>query len=534
MNARSAIVCAARAAVMAALLLAAPGGKAWAGGKRAGVPKFEGAQEAIVRKQVMRVLKGHGFDLAKSREMETGVQNTGALLESDDGFQKVAKELALAVIVTGEVGKKRAKIVVHDGREGSVLGEASFPGANPRKIAGDVARSFWSKLGGALERGKTPSGAKKPQKAVAEAPEDNENTAEAGDDAAPAGETKAADAGNAAPAEGTSDDSGSRRRKKGAKADDSAGVLREEASTPESPSGPVPPTFEVFFGPTGTSRNLAYHQDYSSVGLRPYSLPLGAAAAVHVVWYPISAFSEGPMQHLGLEIGVEQSFGIQSTIGNDGTPLAGKTFGNTVHEFEGGLRYRIPFGAGSQAWFSATGGEHAFVFSSPNDCNSCRATLDIPDTIYRYARPGVGVRLELTSDISLTVGGGYRYIFNSGGTQLDTFFPHRTLGGVDAELQIGYRVTPMIEARLVGEVRRYFYDMHARAGDTFIAGGAIDQYLTFGVGMAVLLGGSERPAVAAAEEAPPPPKKHKRHKGEDGDAEGDAGEDADGDGGNAE
>ncbi len=135
MTTRSATVLAARAALVVPLLVAATGGSALGeGGKRAGVPRFDGAQEVVVRKQVMRVLKAHGWTLAKSREMELGVANTGALLESDDGFAKVAKELALSVIVTGEIGRKRAKITVHDGRDGSGSGPGGVPG---RKRAED-------------------------------------------------------------------------------------------------------------------------------------------------------------------------------------------------------------------------------------------------------------------------------------------------------------------------------------------------------------------------------------------------------------
>ena len=111
-----------------------------------------------MRKKVMQILKAHGYDLAKSREMEIGLANTGALLDNDEGFAKVAKELALSVIVTGEIGKKRAKISAHDGKDGSLLGEANFAGANPRKVMAEVGRDFWKKLGGDIERGKAPSG----------------------------------------------------------------------------------------------------------------------------------------------------------------------------------------------------------------------------------------------------------------------------------------------------------------------------------------------------------------------------------------
>jgi hypothetical protein len=489
-NTRSGAMRAARAALVVLLLLvgATSGSALAAGSKRAGVPKFEGAQELVIRKQVMKALKVHGWDLAKSREMELGVANAGALLESDADFAKVAKELALSVIVTGEIGKKRAKITVHDGSDGSVLGQAAFPGANPRKMAAEVARAFWSKLGGEIERGRVPSGAKKAQKVVAEAPDDDESAPDPGD--APEPKAKLAERGGASDGEASAkhtDDSGSHREK-----DDDANdnVVREEAGAAESPPGSVPPTFDAFIAPIATNRALAYHQDVSAAGMRPYSLPLAAATALHVVWYPINAVSSGPIQHLGIEAAIEQAFGLSSATGADGSAIAGKTFGNSVHEYAGGLRYRIPFAAGNQAWISGTAGEHAFLFTAPSGCSDCRAMLHIPDTVYRYARPGIGVRLELGGDVSLTVGGGYRYIFNAGGTQLDAYFPHRTVGGVDAELALGYRVTPKLEIRGSGLLRRYFYDMHSKAGDTFLAGGAIDQYWTVGLGLAVLLGGS--------------------------------------------
>jgi len=171
-----------RAAILVPLLVVATGATALAaGGKRAGVPKFDGAQELVVRKRVMQVLKAHGYELAKSREMEIGVANSGALLDGDDGFAKVAKELALSVIVTGEIGRKRAKLTVHDGRDGATLGQAAFPGANPRKMSAEVARTCWSKLGGEIERGRAPSGAKKVQKVVAQAPEDDESAPDTDD-----------------------------------------------------------------------------------------------------------------------------------------------------------------------------------------------------------------------------------------------------------------------------------------------------------------------------------------------------------------
>ena len=149
-----------------ALLLSSAPAQA-AGSKRIGVPKFEGAQETLVRKEVMKSLKAHGFEVVGSRAMADAVRSTGASLDSDDGLQKLAKELSLSAIVTGEVGPKQAKLVVHDGGEGSILGDGSFSGANPRKLGTEVGLTFWKKLGPDVGRGHVPSGAKKPSVAAA-------------------------------------------------------------------------------------------------------------------------------------------------------------------------------------------------------------------------------------------------------------------------------------------------------------------------------------------------------------------------------
>jgi hypothetical protein len=47
--------------------------------------------------------------------------------------------------------------------------------------------------------------------------------------------------------------------------------------------------------------------------------------------------------------------------------------------------------------------------------------------------------------------------------------------------------TSSIEARLQADLRRYFYDMHSVRGDSLIAGGAVDQYLSVAFLLALTL-----------------------------------------------
>jgi hypothetical protein len=490
---------------------------AQAAAKRVGIPKFDGKQEALVRKNVMKSLKAHGFELVKSREMEDAISSTGAHLDSDDGLKTLAKELSLSAIITGEVGPRRAKIVVHDGSEGSVLGDASFAGANPRKLATEVGRDFWRKLGADIGRGQVPKGAKKPQKSSAsEAPEDNEEAAEGGEEAAkpkaePAAESSETPAAEA-PAHG----------KKKPKME----TPPEETAEPGART--TLPWIDIFAGVGGLNRNLSYHQDISATRLFPYSLGLGPVVTGKLVFYPLQAFLPGTLDGLGVEAGIEQAFVSSSQT------AGGNSFTNVVHDFDGGLRYRIPFGLGNDLYFSATGGEHAFTFNGAN-----RGTLNIPDTIYHYARPGAGVRFVLPSNFSVSVAAGYRYVFNKAGTQIsDNFFPRLTVMGADAEVELGYAINQNFEVRAGTEWRRYWFNMHSQAGDKYITGGAVDQYFTFTAGLAFLYGGGE-PVTSSGgggEEAPPPPpppkpKAGRRQPDSDADSDEKTGGDDSGDSG---
>ncbi len=507
-------------------------GAAHAAGKRVGVPAFDGVQEALVRKKVMAVLQAHGFELVKSRQIEATLQSAGARLDSNDGFQTLAKELALQAIVTGEVGKKRAKIVVYDGREGSTIADATFAAANPAKLAAEVGRDFWKKLGAAVEKGHVPSGAKKAQKVVADSPED---APDSGGAAEPSEEAPARKKAVVAEAESDSakkkpkgDEEGEGEKKAEKKKE---GKKEEE----EESSGPVvvPPTLDVSVGLGSMTRQFKYHQPVSK--LRPYQVPGAFAVTFNLVWYPISYLTDGLAQQFGLELHLEQAFGIKSQIGvGDLDFPEGAKFNTVAHDYNGGLRFRVPFGDGSQFYVSTTAGEHAFVFRSSG--NSDRGRLDIPDTIYRYVRPGLGVKVALPLDLSLEVNAGYRLILNGGGQIKDVFFPHLGVGGVEAEATAGWRFSPSWELRASVDFRRYFFSMNSKPEDLStdnvmagvrVAGGAIDQYWSFTGGIAFLMGGTE--PGAASGDAEPAPKKSKASKAK-GDEDENGGDDQGGSG----
>ncbi|HEY2730711.1 MAG TPA: hypothetical protein VGK52_12290 [Polyangia bacterium] len=531
-------------------------GSAAAEKKRVGVPKFDGPQEAVIRKAVMHALKGGGYEVVGSREIDAAAKSAGAELDANDGFKAVAKELAISAFVTGEVGKKKAKLTVRTGSDGSVTGEGSFAGANPRKIAAEVRDGFGRRLGSAVDRGHAPAGAKKPQ-APAPEPEVAEDDKDEGGGAAEGG-----DEGDKA----TKSESKSKKGKEAENEEAPAGssssgpeetVAKKAPSEPEGEAAAVGPrALDIGIGFGGFSRSLSYNQDLFGT-LRQYKLALGPAATVTLLVFPGAFAVGGVAANIGIEANIEQAFGVTSTVPMSTTFQNGATFGTIVHDYYIGGRFRFVLAGGHELAVTAGGGEHAFSFRDGSGPNDIRANLNIPDTIYRYIRGGVVGRFELPSGVTLGLGGAYRYILNKAGqistgpvynpdgsVQIQGFFPYLAVAGIDVDATLGYHITPSIEARVGVNLRRYFYAMNSSPtqcamGCDFlpsgaqvnqVAGGAIDQYIGFNIGAAYIFGGvvpsasssSEEPA---AEEAPAPKKhkKKKKHSEDEDEDEGDKG-----------
>ncbi|HVR62212.1 MAG TPA: hypothetical protein VMU50_09960 [Polyangia bacterium] len=460
--------------------------------KRVGIPRFDGQQEALIRKVVMQIVKGKGFELVRSREIDDAAKAANISLDSNDGYASLAKELALSAIVTGEVGKKKARLAVRNGADGTVTGEGAFAGPSPKKLAVDVAKNFWKRLGAAIDRGKVPAGAKKPGKAAGPAaPEDNEEDKEAAAAASEKEETKAEE----------EKDKAEKKPEKAEKPEEKAAAQEEEkpkkkkrkdaeeeaGETAAAAGGPLR-YLDLSAGARIFKRDLSYNQNVGHADgtgtLRPYNLSaptLGLAA----IFYPgAMGGGGGVLANIGLDASAELGFGLKSTT------KSGASYPTTVHDYAIGLRYRIPFSTSGEFSISVTGGEHAFKLSNRNQ-DPANPLSDLPDTIYRYVRPGLFARVPI-GPLSVFAGAAYRYILTPGQIK-DNYFPNLKVGGIDAQGGLGYAVTRTIEVRAGIDVRRYFYDFKVTQSTApYIVGGAIDQYITGTFMIAITLDGGKK------------------------------------------
>ncbi len=401
----------------------------------------------------------------------------------------------------------------------SILGDGSFSGANPRKLATEVGLTFWKKLGPDVGRGHVPSGAKKPSGSAAAEDETGGPAGEGeGEAAPPKPKDESASADEAAAAEEAALSSKKKKKSK-VKMEEAP---PEEASAPAVPSGRPWLDFEIGMG--SLSRALTFNQNLTP-SLLSYTLGAGPIATANVVMYPLDPILGGALGNIGLEMEIQQGFAISSTLVSAGVS---HTYPDVVHDYAGGGRYRLPFAAEDDIYLSFTGGEDAFTFTGRSQQN----ILNLPDTIYHYVRPGLGVDLAIGGGLSVALGGGYRVVLNHAGPQFLQFFPHSTVAGADAEIEARYALSQMFQVRAGVEWRRYWFAMHSVPSDmslngVAIAGGAVDQSFAFTLRIAILIGSSSVPkAEGGAEEAPPPPppnpKGRGRHKSSDEETGGDS------------
>jgi hypothetical protein len=327
----------------------------------------------------------------------------------------------------------------------------------------------------------TPSGAKGSAKPSATDEADDDEAADTTartPKPASADEDDGNDAASAVAGDGDGETKSERPRRRRARIRDDADAEVAATAEPAEAAGGGR-WLELAVGARGFSRNLTYN-DQVSPGLRQYQLPMGPAVVANIAFYPFALASSGPAAGIGIVADIEQSVATSSQLAADPTFPNGATFPTSMHEFSGGIRYRIPVDT-AQIGLAVTGGEHAFWFVSGGGAD--RSQLEIPNTAYQFVRGGLDVRVALTPAFSLGAGAGYRYVLNQAGS-VRKDFPHLTVAGVDAGVRAAYAFSSNIEARLQADVRRYFYDMHSVRGDALIAGGAVDQYLS----VAFLLG----------------------------------------------
>lgn len=504
------VACIAAVGLMApGLALAKPKGKGNAHGKphgaapKVGLMTFTGPGEAASRGAVEKALKARKIIVVNASDLSAAAKSAHVKLDGNDGFKAVAKALDLTAIVTGEVSKKKATINVHTGDDGSSVGEETFQGADPKKVAAAISKTFWKRLAGPFNKTKPPSGGS------FEAPPPEEEPATTGA-AEAASEPKAE-----APAKDTTKETATETKteetttKTGSKAEAAPAQAAEEGEPTSDPA------VDVSAGPAWFMRSLSFNQprnDLSNTKVANYSLPRAPVLFFRGDIFPGAlAGMTGIAANLGLTADVSYLLPVVTSKGMDGD------YKTTGLAYTLGVKARLPFGT----FVTVSYGDQAFKLAKSN---SSMPDPVVPGVSYKFARIGAGIRDQVTSTLMLQANLGYlQCLGKPGDIAAGNYFPRTTCNGFEAGVGAGYRLSPELEVRAGVDWRRFGLAFKVQPSDIgndpsttpAVAGGAIDQYIQIYAGVAYLFGGGS----AGAHAADPASAKSKPEKGDESGAE---------------
>ena len=228
-------------------------------------------------------------------------------------------------------------------------------------------------------------------------------------------------------------------------------------------------------GPELGMRNFAYN-DALLGGLRSYTNNAVPMGSVDAALYPFAHSGTPILVDVGLVAGVGDSLEFESKT-TDGTQTAK---GNWLR-YSVGARGRIhTSGKPGEVLVGVQGtyGASKFAFTGTDPIVS-----QVPSVDYKYLRAGADVRIPFGA-FSVTAAAGYDFILSSG--PFEQKFPRAEIGGVDALLGAAYRVAENVEIAGSAHYERVFSKLNPQPGDQYVAGGALDQYLIFQLGVSLL------------------------------------------------
>jgi hypothetical protein len=137
-----------------------------------------------------------------------------------------------------------------------------------------------------------------------------------------------------------------------------------------------------------------------------------------------------------------------------------------------------PKNSGPYIGLEGTYGTWGFVFEG-----DAPIVTEVPSVRYKYVRGAIDARFPFNA-FSLTVGLGGMYVMSGG--EFSDRFPHASIAGVDGTATGAYAFLPWLEARAEVNYTRIFSSAKPERGDSYIAGGALDEYFIFHGGVAAV------------------------------------------------
>ena len=221
------------------------------------------------------------------------------------------------------------------------------------------------------------------------------------------------------------------------------------------------------------ARHFSYNQRQTPQ-LRTYDLSAAPLAELAVEIYPLAQSDASFARGLGITGGYSRAIGLASA------EPGGGNIGTTWQNFDVGVRERLILNPDTVLGIAAGYGGSDFTFDQPATTGPV-----LPSVAYRFVRAGLDLRYFVGSNVSLFGNGMYIYPLSAG--QVANYFPHATMGGLEAGLGAAYAIGQNLEISLAVKYDRFYYAFNPVIGDANVAGGAVDELEQVAIGLGYML-----------------------------------------------
>lgn len=440
----------------------------WAAEKASvAVGAFEGAKSDEVRSAFIEALKKDGnYEVTDAEDIKASAKGKAVA--------EAAKGLAVGYVITGKVGKGfNLKLKVMKGADGKVIDEADVKGGALPKLKSAIESSGVAAVAEAM-------GQAKPEEKKEEPKEEPKPEVDKAEEDKPA-EASAVVSTNDAGADGLSP------------LDITAGLR------------PLHRTFKFHDTLADVRPNDGFQQ------LLKYELPLGPVLFIDGnLWVGSLAGMKGPAEWFGITAGFEKGFATQSVYA-EGTDSE-TTLKTNLQQLYAGLRFRLPLGP-HMLGASGVWGQHRFFLEGDEGTTTVLPNGKylgplVPDVTYSYVRPGLEGTFYF-GDFYFGARVAKRFVMKTGALET-VWFPNVKTSSLEAGATVGYKLVSMLDLVAGFDWLRYAFDFNpvtqVQRADApgllnYVAGGAVDEYLSGYIAFRFHLpGAAEKAAAAAAEQ----------------------------------
>lgn len=406
------------------------------GDPRVVIRRFEGRNASKIRVGAVRAFAGKPAKLVPRQAYIDKAAQIGVDLKRSSGQVKAAQALNIDALVDGDVALEgttwTAYVRLVDGETGQVLQQEYYEERTAAALSRRIERSLWSSVQGPLAELRSDRGAA----LVSASKKDTSKE-------------------------------GARDRR------------REERRQARYRGLGLPTAFDIQFDFRLIHRQLGYKDDLRQ-DLRDYKLAAGPGFQVRGRWYPGAHFVANGWSQFGIDGHYERLFAFESQRAEDGL-----TFPSRSRAWGIGLRWRYDLKRVQPSLMVGYGRHNFEVLVAGPPRPGLDNTPQIPQFNYEFVRYQGEIRWDVVAGLKLMIRGAFLQVLETGGVSSPLWFPRSQANGMEAELLFGYALPLGFEVRTGFDYRRYFFDLRPEPPNPpFVAGGALDKYWGFTLGIA--------------------------------------------------